>query len=733
VSGSGNYLAINWNITPKAAFVSATTRNFYLYARDMSNASVGWIDRGDWRIKATNVAPTLGTVTPSVLTSEPGPGGNKFSAVYSDADGYANLKQVSFLVNTTVSGANGIYLLHDRTVNKLYLYNDAGTGFVGNCTPGVAGSLSNTRGTLNCGATTVSGSGNNLTVNWNITPKAAFVSATTRNLYLYARDMSNATASWTDRGDWTIKATNVAPTLGTVTPSALTSLPGVAQKLSAVYSDADGYANLKQVSFLVNTTVSGANGIYLLHDRTVNKLYLVNDVGTGYVGSCTPGVAGSLTNTQGTLNCAATTVSGSVNSLTVNWTITPSAAFVSATKRNIFLYARDMSNATAGWTDKGDWTVRTSSPLGDAYTLDVDGDGLVNAADNCPTIANASQADADGDGRGDVCDCLWTASDATHALACVGSTETLAACLLDAQADGMHNEIRLMQGLYRGHYSYTLGEDFDLMLTGGYGAACAKRSLDLALTVLDGDVDGDGTGDGRVLTLDAGNEIANLHVERISVKNGAVEQGDGGCLLLRTGGTAAVEGVEFAGCMAIDAGGAALVDVGDGTALVRGSILRGSSAGLGGGLAVRGGTGRVTLLNNTISGNRAQIGGGVSIQGDAAGALELSNNIVWGNSARVGGDLDIDGYTDPVQVLLRANDIAALEAPVTWPAPEASNMNADPEFVSADDLHLTEFSPCRDAGGKSNPALGPADIDGHKRVTGAGVDIGADEYGATAR
>ena len=69
----------------------------------------------------------------------------------------------------------------------------------------MAGSLTNTRGTLNCGATTVIGSGNNLTVNWNITPKAAFASATKKNLYLYARDLSNATAGWTDRGDWTIK------------------------------------------------------------------------------------------------------------------------------------------------------------------------------------------------------------------------------------------------------------------------------------------------------------------------------------------------------------------------------------------------------------------------------------------------------------------------------------------------------------------------------------------------
>lgn len=36
--------------------------------------------------------------------------------------------------------------------------------------------------------------------------------------------------------------------------------------------------------------------------------------------------------------------------------------------------------------------------------LDTDGDGVVNASDNCPTVANAGQQDTDGDGVGDACD-----------------------------------------------------------------------------------------------------------------------------------------------------------------------------------------------------------------------------------------------------------------------------------------------------------------------------------------
>jgi hypothetical protein len=40
----------------------------------------------------------------------------------------------------------------------------------------------------------------------------------------------------------------------------------------------------------------------------------------------------------------------------------------------------------------------------DECELDSDGDGIIDACDNCPSVYNPGQEDCDGDGLGDVCD-----------------------------------------------------------------------------------------------------------------------------------------------------------------------------------------------------------------------------------------------------------------------------------------------------------------------------------------
>jgi hypothetical protein len=160
-------------------------------------------DRGAFELLANN-KPTLGSLTPSTATSRAG-AGKTFTAVYKDADGYDDLKTVDFLVSPTGSGANAIWARYNRATNKLMLYNDTGTALLrGRCTPGVAGTLQNGQGKIICGATTVTTSGNNLTVKWRIVPKISFSSPTAKKLKMKAVDNSNATSGWKVKGSWTI-------------------------------------------------------------------------------------------------------------------------------------------------------------------------------------------------------------------------------------------------------------------------------------------------------------------------------------------------------------------------------------------------------------------------------------------------------------------------------------------------------------------------------------------------
>jgi hypothetical protein len=124
-----------------------------------------------------------------------------FTFIYSDQNGYLDLGTVSFLIKSTLSTPSSCFVQYSAVTNTIYLHNDADTG-VTSAPLGSAGSLSNSQCSLNVGASTSSGSGNNLTLNVLLTFTPSFAGA--KNVYMASVNASDVFSGWIAKGTWTV-------------------------------------------------------------------------------------------------------------------------------------------------------------------------------------------------------------------------------------------------------------------------------------------------------------------------------------------------------------------------------------------------------------------------------------------------------------------------------------------------------------------------------------------------
>jgi hypothetical protein len=141
---------------------------------------------------AVSVSPSSGSGASQVFTFQ-----------FSDPKGYSNLSIVWFSFGSSPYAIAGCKVQYAPRANALYLNNESGTVVLGPVTPGIAGTVSNSQCTLNAGTSSVSASGDTLTVKVGLTFEPAF--AGLQNVYLYALDLAGlSTPGWQDRGTWTV-------------------------------------------------------------------------------------------------------------------------------------------------------------------------------------------------------------------------------------------------------------------------------------------------------------------------------------------------------------------------------------------------------------------------------------------------------------------------------------------------------------------------------------------------
>jgi len=187
-------------------------------------------------------------------------------------------------------------------------------------------------------------------------------------------------------------------------------------------------------------------------------------------------------------------------------------------------------------------------------------------------------------------------------------------------------------------------------------------------------------------------------------------------------------------------GGGGIYSIGSSPA-IENCVISGNFAPRGGAIYSHN-AGQPTIVNCTISANAAsQSGGGIYCYNSSN--LDITNCILWGNTAASASEVmvaagaptsvqisycDIQGLTD--------NVVCDSASTVNW---GQGNINLDPLFTSPGsldafrvytqgDYHLLAGSACIDAGDPAFTAAADAtDIDGDERVSGAAIDIGADE------
>ena len=158
-------------------------------------------------------------------------------------------------------------------------------------------------------------------------------------------------------GVFATKVVMNTPTPVSITPA---SGSGSSGSFQAVASDAAGYADLASVELLFGASANQPNSCDLKYDRTVSRLWLLNDAGTSWIGPGIPGSGTVFSNSQCSLNMtgAAAVASGAV--LTVTFPVTFTTAF--SGQKNAYLSAANVGGDSSGYQGLGTWTLTTSIP-----------------------------------------------------------------------------------------------------------------------------------------------------------------------------------------------------------------------------------------------------------------------------------------------------------------------------------------------------------------------------------
>ena len=282
-----------------------------------------------------------------------------FTFTFSDSSGASSIVSTQMDIGSTLAVAHSCFLYYAVGSNSLYLEDDTGVSHTP-LTLASAGSAQNSQCAIDAGASSVTLSGNTLTVNLALSFLPAYAGA--KKVYQLAQSASG-NSGWAQLGAWTVTGSAAPPPPPPPTaPAAVSVSPnsgsGASQTFTFTFSDSSGASSITWTQMDIGSTLAVTQSCFFYYAVGSNLLYLEDDTGVSHT-PLTLGSAGSAQNSQCAVDAGASSVTLSGNTLRVNLALSFQPAYAGA--KNVYLFAHNASG-NSGWEQLGAWTVTGSAP-----------------------------------------------------------------------------------------------------------------------------------------------------------------------------------------------------------------------------------------------------------------------------------------------------------------------------------------------------------------------------------
>jgi hypothetical protein len=350
VSKAGSTLTVNLAVAFMPAYVGA--KNIYAIAQSATQSS-GWVHLGAWTVTSNTPPPPPAGVAAVSVSPNAGSGSSQtFAFSFSDTNGAGDIGSTQIDIGGVLAVAHSCFFYYAVGANAIYLEDDTGVSHAP-LTLGSAGTAQNSQCTIDAGASSVSMSGNTLTVNLALSFLPGYAGA--KNVYALAQNAS-VNSGWTQLGTWTVTG-NGSPPPPPSPPAAVSVSPnagsGLSQTFAFSFTDSSGAGNILSTQMDIGGVLAVPNSCFFYYAVGSNSIYLEDDTGVSHA-PLTLGSAGTAQNSQCRIDAGASSLSMAGNTLTVNLALSFLPGYAGA--KNVFMFAQN-SALNSGWVNRGTWTV----------------------------------------------------------------------------------------------------------------------------------------------------------------------------------------------------------------------------------------------------------------------------------------------------------------------------------------------------------------------------------------